>query len=276
MAARKKNDVATTKKNEVALPYDYGTDAGVGLDLSLDDLKIPFITLAQSDSKILDEDEEEKYVPGGAPGMLFNAATKQYSDRLLLVPAVKRVTFVEWLPERGGFAGEWMPGDDVVRQAKANAVKRNEMKNPENGNELQETRSLFCIVVDEKMEPVGFCVVACSSSKIGPWREYFTALDTAKVTRNAPLFAHTIALSSVNAVGKGKKYKNFLIAPARDAKGKFTTDPLKANVIGSMIGPDSAAYQAAVQLRDAITEGRAEADHETAEDEAGDAPTKHF
>lgn len=275
MASKKTNEIATVNKNEVALPFDYGVDAGVGLDLTLDDLKIPFITLAQGDSKILDEDEEN-YVPGGAPGMLFNAATKQYSDRLLLVPAVKRVTYVEWLPDRGGFAGEHLPSDPVVRQAKANAVSRNELRNPENGNQLQETRSIFCIVIDEANEPVGFCVVPFASSKIGPWREYFTALDTAKVTRNAPLFAHTIALSSVNAVGKGKKYKNYQMIPARDADGNIATDPLKANVISSMIPPDSAAYQAAVQLRDAITEGRAEADRDTAEDATGATSDGHF
>jgi len=271
----KKNEVTTTKKNEVALPFDYGTDAGSGMDLTLDDLKIPFIVLAQGDSKILDEDEEN-YAPGGAAGMLFNAATKEYSDKLLLVPAVRRTTYVEWLPDRGGFAGEHLANDPIVRNAKANAVKRNELRT-EAGNELQETKSLFCIIVGEDMEPVGYCVVPFTSSKMGPWREYFTAVDTAKVTKGAPLFAHTVSLSSVNAVGKGKKYKNFLLIPAKDAKGNFTDDKNAANVVASMIAPDSAAYLAAVQLRDAVESGRAEVEREGVEEgSTGKTADTHF
>jgi len=268
----KKNEVAKTKKGEVALNYDYGDHAGVGLDLTMDDLKIPFIYLMQKDSKVLDTDEDN-YVEGGAEGMLFNAATKTFHDELILVPAVKRTTYVEWLPDRGGFAGEHMSTDDVVRAAKANAAKRNELRHPDNSNELQETRSLFCIVLDPKdMEtPIGFCVVPFTSSKLTPWRDYFTSIDTAKVTKGAPLYAHSFRLSSVPAVGKGKKFKNYRLTPLRDKDGKVTDDPSKANIIGSLLNPASDAFLRAVDLRDAIESGRAEADRDTqVAEESGD------
>jgi len=270
-----KNAVSTTNKNAVALPFDYGTDAGSGMDLTLDDLKIPFIVLAQGDSKILDEDEAN-YAPGGAAGMLFNAATTEYSDQLLLVPAVRRTTYVEWLPDRGGFAGEHLPSDPVVRNAKANAVSRNKLAT-EGGNELQETKSLFCIIVDTDGDPLGYCVVPFPSSKMSAWREYFTVVDSARVTQNSPLFAPPISLSSVNAVGGGKKYKNFQANPARDGDGKITTDKNAANVIKSMIAPTSEAYIAATQLRDAVEQGRAEANREDVEEgSTGKTADAHF
>lgn len=278
MAQKKPAEVAKIPEQEtaVALPFDYGEHAGVGLDLSIDDLKIPFIVLAQKDSKILDP-EEESYVPGGEIGQLLNAATKEYTDELLLVPAVKRVTYVEWLPDRGGFVAEHLPTDPVVREARQNAVKRNEMRHPQTGNELQETRSLFCIIADQDLNPVGYCVVAFASSKIGSWREYFTLIDTAKATKSSPLYAHLIRLSSVDQKRKGKKFKNLSLLPARDEAGEFTTDKMKASVIGSMIAPDSALFQAAIQLRDAIDSGRAEADRDTVvDDSSSPSGDEHF
>jgi len=244
------------------VPFDYGDDAGVGMDITMDDLKIPFISLAQSDSKILDEDEEV-YAPGGSPGMLFNGATREYTDELLLQLAVRRTTFIEWLPDRGGFVAEHQPLDPIVTEARANAVSKYELRT-EKGNELVETRSIFAIILNSDLAPIGYCIVGFTSSKMGPWRDYWTAIDTARVSKKAPLFAHTVRLTSKNDKNKkGDKFKNYVMHPARDVEGNLTSDPLLASVSGSMVAPTDAAYLAARELRDAVESGRAQADQTT-------------
>lgn len=268
---KKKSELAKTKKGEVSMPYNYGEDAGVGMDLTLDDLKIPFVALMQNESKALDPDEES-YVPGGEPGQILNTKTKEYSDELILVPAYRKISYVEWLPDRQGFAAEHDPSSPVVREAKANAAKRNELYTQQ-GNQLEETKSLYCIVLDQDGEtPIDFCVVSFTSSKMVPWREYFTALDSAKATKGAPLFAHSFRLTSVRSERKGKKFFNYRLVPLRDADGNITNDPSEANVISSMIAPDSQAYAKAKEMRDAIESGRATGD-KVPDEESGDS---HF
>lgn len=256
------NEIQTFEGGGALVPFDYGEDAGVGMDITMDDLKVPFISLAQSDSKILDEDEEV-YAPGGAPGMLFNGATREYSDDLLLVPAVKQTTYVEWLPDRGGFVAEHLPTDAVVTEARMNAASKYDLRTPE-GNELQQTFSIYAIIADAELNPVGYCIVPFASSKIGPWREYWTKLSSDKVLKKAPIYSHLIRLSSKNDRNKkGDKFKNFVMLPARDAEGNLTTEATAANTIGSLLPPDHPLFLAARELRSAVTEGRATADRET-------------
>tara|TARA_R110000764_G_scaffold36736_2_gene81984 strand:+ start:18668 stop:19516 length:849 start_codon:yes stop_codon:yes gene_type:complete len=247
------------------VPFDYGDDAGAGMDITMDDLKIPFIALAQSDSKILD-DEEATFAPGGAAGMLFNGATLEYADELILALAVRRTTYVEWLPDRGGFVGEHQALSPIVAEAKRNAAKKYDLRT-QDGNDLVETRSIYAIILDADLNPVGYCIVPFTGSKMSPWRDYWTAIDTARVSKNAPLFAHTVRLSSKNDRNKkGDKFKNLVMAPARNAAGELTQVTLEADVRGSMLQPDSEAYQAARALRDAVDSGRATADSSTARD----------
>ena len=264
MATKKQNNLpATQQTNAVALPFEYGEDAGVGVDLTLDDLKIPFIGLLQKDSAELDSDEE-KYIEGVSEGQILNKATRAAVDGetgLLLVPAIRQRMFVEWLPDRGGFVAEHLPSSDVVRAAMATGAKRNELTT-EAGNELQETFSIFAIVCEEDGTPTGFCVVPFTASKISAWRDYFTQLDAAKVTRGAPLFAHTIRLTSRFVKNAKGKFYNFVMAPAN------------GGVVDSMIAPDSPAYQAAKDLREAILAGRAQADYSTADGETGGSPSE--
>tara|TARA_R110000796_G_scaffold41179_3_gene102008 strand:+ start:4359 stop:5192 length:834 start_codon:yes stop_codon:yes gene_type:complete len=273
MATKKTTEVATVTPGAVALPFDYGDDAGQGMEITMDDLKIPFIALVQNDSKVLDADEPN-YVPGGSAGMLFNGATRQFSDDLILVPALRQTTYVEWLPDRGGFADEHAATSPIVAEAKRNAAKKYELRT-EGGNDLEETRSIYAIVLDSELNPVGYCVVPFTGSKMGPWRDFWTKIDTARVSKDAPLFSLMIRISSFDDKNKaGKKYKNYLVNPARDAEGNMTSDPLAAAVAGSMLAPTSPQYLAAKQLREAIQSGSATADRETADAGSGSGKTE--
>ncbi len=271
MTAKKKKKstaVVPATSQEVALPHSYGDDAGVGMDFSMDDLLIPFVSLLQTDSKQCVKQGED-YIEGAEAGMIANTATKELfgaEEGMLLVPAKRRRTFVEWAPNRGGFIAEHEPGSPIVRQALASGAKKSELKT-DAGNDLQETFSIWGIIVDADRVPQGFCVVPCTSSKIKPYRAYWTRIDSAKITKSAPIFANVLRLSSrfVPDHPSGKKFFTYVLTPAGDS------------VVGSLLDPTSQAYIVAKELREAINQGRAKADQSTNVREVGGGGTdEHF
>lgn len=258
-----KNQPVPAAPTALALPFDYGQDAGRGLDLTLDDLLVPFLGLLQKDSAELDPDEE-KYIEGAAEGMLLNKASKQLYDGesgILIVPALRRRSFVEFLPDRGGFVADHETNSQVVRDALASGAKRSELTT-KNGNVLTETYSIFAITLDEQLNPTGYVVIPFSSSKIAVWRGYWTKIDTCLVTVNgtrkklsqaATIFSLLIRLGSKFQKNDKGKFFNFTLAPA------------KGGVLESLIPADHPAYIAAKSLEEAVLAGRAQADYTTAD-----------
>lgn len=256
--AAKKNTVAKTKKQAVAVIPDFGADAGVGNDITMEDLKIPFVNLLQALSPQVIEAGDD-YIEGAKPGLIINKATEELLTSMNLVLASRKRSFIEWRPNRGGFAGEHEPLSNVVKQAQATAVKRNKLLTKD-GNSLEETFSLYAIQLDDDGNPLGYVVIPFTSTKIKAWRSYFTKLDTArsgsrKLTDVAPLFAMSATLTvRAETNNEGQPYFNFVLKPAN------------GGVLESVIGPDSEGYNSAKALREAIELGRAKADYSTHDD----------
>ena len=263
-----KNEIEKKNENTALANFDFGQDAGVGVNMEMDDLKIPFLKLLQALSPAVQEGTDS-YVEGARPGMLMNSASEELFDGaegINLVLAFRRKSFVEWRPNRGGFAGDHDPRSKVVLDAKANAAKAYELFTEE-GNSLEETKSLYAIQLNEEGTPVGYLVIPFTGSKMNAWRNYFTKLDSAripgtdkKVTDVAPLFAMGVKLVSKGEVNKkGEPYKNFELKPA------------KGNVVDSVIlDQSSPAYVQAKALHEAIDQGRAKADYDTHENAVSD------
>ncbi len=279
----KKDAVATTPTDtSLALPFNYGEDAGVGMDITLDDLRIPMAVLAQTESKVLIEGEA-KYIAGGKPGDILNSATKVYTPGdvgLLLVPSSIKTSVIEWLPDNQGFVAEHEITSEIAKNARANGNKLN-------GNDLVKTKTMVATVVDESLTPVGFIVVPFSSSKLAAWSDYFTKIDTAKATRTAPIYANLIRLVSFDDKNReGKRYKNYSMFPARNGRGALiSTKGLTSkgdvaevaalgSVVTSMVDPAGLAFLAAKQLREQLESGVAKIDRENTAD-AGEG-SKHF
>ena len=274
--------LTTPNPTDLALPFNYGEDAGVGMDVTLDDLRIPFAVLAQTESKILIEGEP-KFVPGGVPGDILNSATKSYSKGdvgLLLVPSSLKTTVVEFLPDNQGFVAEHKIDSDIAKSASDNGYKRN-------GNDLVKTKTMVATIVDEDLYPTGFIVIPFSSSKLAAWSSYFTVIDSAKVTHSAPIFANLIRIVSFDDRNReGKRYKNYLMFPARNENGEIivteglsSPDRVTASRtgygIGSLLDPSSPAVLAAKQLREQLASGVATIDRAGSAD-AGEKGSQHF
>jgi hypothetical protein len=251
----KKGEVAivTEEETALALPFDYGTDAGVGTDdITRDDMAIPFITPLQALSPQI-KAVDKGGIEGAEVGMLINTVSNEVYAAVGFIPAAKTTEFVEWIPrdQGGGFVAAHSPMSEIVLEAMARAKETNAKFGKYTtlaGNDLVETRCYYGVPVDEDMNPLGVAVLAFTSSKIKKFKKLNTQLKSIK--GRPPVFSiHLVVSSVLEKNNKGQEYQNFEI---KFANGKG---------IDSLIGPDTEAFQSAKALRNSIEAGLARADH---------------
>lgn len=250
----------------VAGAFDYGEDAGAGFEGTKGtDLSIPFISILQSNSPQVENEDPE----GAKSGMLFNTVTRDLADGdkgLAFLPCHKDMAYVEWVPRKagGGFVGLHNPeGDDVARAIENNDGNRiGKLKHGE--NELVETHYVYGLVLDEDSGmPVGFAVVSFTSTKIKPFRDWHTAMYTQR--GKPPLFANRARIRTVKRQNEHGTFYNFRI------------DPLNGTWRDSLINPakEGQLLTEAKEFRDMVVSGVARAAFETqdaAGGETGDQP----
>lgn len=250
------NAVAT--KKDAGLPAafnDYGTDAGAGFEgTSGKDLSIPFLSILQSNSPQV-EDENPK---GSKPGLLYNTVTRELvngDEGIVVVPVHKETAYAEWVPRDsgGGFVGLHDPlGDEVKKALAANCGQRAGKLQMANGHELIETHYVYALVLNkEGTETQGFCVLSFTSTKIKPYRDWVTAMYTLK--GKPPLFANRAIIKTVKQKNEKGSFFNFQI------------EPLRGSWLASLINPkdEVALLTEAKDFRDMVTSGMAKAAFET-------------
>ena len=254
---RKKQEVAVVPEGGIVLAQSYGDDAGKGLDLDRDDIKIPLLKLIQKDSKELDPDEDT-YNDQLEPGQILNTALNQaVPEDTVFVIASRRKSFVEWLPDRGGFVADHDRNAPLVSTAQRDTDGKLVLPN---GNELVETKSLFLVQLDNAGNPTGGVVIPFNGSKLSTWTSYWTRIDGARVqTDNGPRRLTDVVPLWALTVRIGTKF-------VKNAKGKFynyTLEPAVENDIGkSLLSNESPVYILAREFAQAVEEGRATAEVE--------------
>jgi len=256
-----KTDVATTKENAVG-SYDYGDHKHEGFeDVKVTDLSIPFISVMQSNSVLVEDDDH----PAKA-GDLVNSVTGEIvSQPFVVQPIHKDHLWAEWVPRsKGGGRGDSHEDGspivlEVLRKNGGSRIppenadgQRMPFKTPD-GMDLIETHYVYCLILDETgTESIGYCVLPFSSTKIKVQKDWWTSMYTIK--GSPPLMANRAKVSTTKQTAKGKTFYNLSIRPFGDTW------------IGSLIKPDEAGMAmltAAREFREMIEGGLAKAATET-------------
>lgn len=249
----KGTDVAKTTGGAVAA-YDYGTDQGAGFENTKgSDLSIPFITVLQSNSPQVEENNPE----GAKAGMLFNSVTKEMTEGrkgIPFLPCHREDMYVEWTPRDagGGLVDRHDPSSDTVKRAIAASDKKFGKLRLANGNDLVQTSYVYGLTLNDAGDDVeAFAVVSCSGTKLKPFKAWFT--DMYMIKGQPPLFAHRAIIKTVDDSNKKGKFKNFEFVP------------LKGTTKGSMINPVSEGklLEAARDFREMVMSGKAKAAFDT-------------
>ena len=253
--ASKETALEVKAKEAALMNFDYGEDAGEGYDPdSASDITIPFVTALQA----LSPQCKKGALDGAEPGLLFNNVTDKLSESIRFIPAISKKQYVEWVTraEGGGYVAAHSLDSDIVQKFKAKGERG---PWPTNGgkHEIIETQYLYCLGVDENDEPNGeFFVISFTSTKLSAWRKWNTSIHTFRVPGangtkvQPPLYAHIVELKTKEQKNKHGEFFNFLLSPAN---GDMKT---------SLVGPQSAAFGAAKDLRAMIESGVAKASSE--------------
>ena len=137
-------------QNQIAVFEEYEQITSTGFEeVTAEDLAVPYLKILQVGSP--------ECLPGGpkynkaaSAGMIANSVADEYYDGLeegmLVVPCYYNRRFVEWMPERGGWAGSHEPTDPITKTTTKN--EKNEDILP-NGNQLVSTAQFFIFLVKE-------------------------------------------------------------------------------------------------------------------------------
>lgn len=198
--------VAPVPKPKPKVPATVGgydlDDLGAGFnDLSREDYAIPFMLVLQSNSPQVDE-ENPAYVEDAKAGRILNSVTKDLFEAITVIPVHRVHQFLEWIPRDsgGGLVGIHVPEAAIVTKARAKqAVGKIPM---DNGHELSECFSVFCLLVlaDGNYQQA---IINFQSTQIKPYRQWMTRAATITMrtednrTVQPPLFAHRYRLSTL-------------------------------------------------------------------------------
>lgn len=253
-ASKKTTAIETTADEAALMNFDYGDEAGEGYDPeSASDVQIPFVTALQTMSPQVKK-VEKGGIEGAEIGMLYNNVTNELSESIRFVPAISRKKYVEWRTrdEGGGYVAEHDLGSEIVQKFKAKG-ERGPWKTEGGKHEIIETQYLYCIGVDKDDDPTGeFFVLSFTNTKLAAWRKWNTSIHTLRVNtprgkKQPPLYAHVVELKTKEQSNKHGDFYNFLLTPANGEMKK------------SLVGPQSAAFQAAKDLRAMVESGVAQA-----------------
>jgi hypothetical protein len=199
-----------------------------GVSFKAEDQLVPLIYVLQALSPQV-EKRGDNYIEGAEAGdfWLRNSLDpiRNGEEGIIAVPVDMFRTWIEWLPNRGGFVARHNapPGDMVAKMIRGDDGREREVMVRGNGNFIVDTRE-FYIMVDG--DPYVF---PCSSTKhtfARSWQTMFHRFKHPKTGKILPAFAHKYRISTVpqsNVHGKwfGLKFED---------AGKSSLDELKAGI----------------------------------------------
>jgi len=250
-------EVKKQESKEISTHVDYSGYENAGYEnQSASDYTIPYIGVLQALSPQLET------LPNAKAGMLVNSVTNELYDGksgFLFVPAITKHLYVEWVPKEagGGLVGVHDASSDLVITAQQNSAVWNELKTPK-GNDLVETFYMYGVILGEDEQPLGFCMIPFSSTKIKVYKKINTKLRTFTLSLadgrkiRPPLFAHKLRIASIKEKSTKGDYYNFLIEPA-----------VHGDVKDSLIPVDHPAFLEAKKCSEMVNKGTIKIDDTT-------------
>ncbi len=256
------SELATQKP--IAPAFIDAEDFGGGFEgADKESYAIPFITILQKMSPMVDEDDP-KYVKGAKPGMLYNTVTQKMFDGkagIQVIPCFFKRSFILWGGREGdgGFKAEITPEefDKVLASGKVEIVDGRPLvkddkgeTHPKKSDYYADTRSHYVIVIDPENGDIGQAIISLSSSQIKASRGLMTALSQKKIEsggmqRTPPTYANTVRLSTVSLSNEKGSWSG----------AKFELEGLVT---------DANVYQMAKEFYKAVSSGAIKADHSKA------------
>jgi hypothetical protein len=196
-----------------------------GVSFKQEDQLIPMIYVLQQMSPSVDK-RGTNYINGAEAGDFWLRSAlepiRNGEDGIAAIPVEMYHTWIEWLPNRGGFVArhDAPPKDMVSKMVRGDDGREKTALVRGNGNLIVETREFYILVDGDPY------VFPCSSTKhtfAKSWQTMFHRFKHPKTGKILPAFAHKYRLSTIpasNALGKwfGLKFEDMGETPLAELK----------------------------------------------------------
>lgn len=157
------------------------TDDGLGgfEALNTETISLPFIRLLQDLSPACKR-REDTYIEGAEPGLFFNSVSRElYQSPLRVVVGRFDRYFLEWKPNRGGFAGAHEPS--LIQKGLITGEffknEKYQIVNPKNNHIFSDTYIYYVLLPDHLS--AGLCLLSLSNTQLKEGRRWNNLLHTA-------------------------------------------------------------------------------------------------
>lgn len=138
-------------------------------NMSRADVAVPFLKVLQALSPECTPGSSD-YRENARPGMIAHSITKDVFQTVEITPVVYKRSYLEWVPRNkgGGFRGEHPPEthEQIYNRCKDPSTGKCTL---DNGNDLIETLSFFCLLHGTTVEPV---IISMSSTQTKTARQW--------------------------------------------------------------------------------------------------------
>jgi len=238
------NEVAVTNQELSAELLDLtAEDTGKGVSFKQEDQLLPLIYVLQGLSPQVQK-RGDSHIEGAEPGhfWLKNSLTPIWDGEkgIEVIPCEMVRTWIEWLPNRGGFVArhEAPPADTIQKTMRDDAgAERQMLVRSSNGNTIQDTREFYIIAQGQPY------VLPCTGTKhtfARQWQTYFHQYHHPKTGGVMPSFSRKYRLTTT---------------PVTNAKGEWFG--LKFEDLGLV---SLTEYQNAKKFYEAVKKGEKKAD----------------
>lgn len=264
------NEIAKRSRADLAT-LDYGDHAGQGFEgQTADDIQIPMIALLQSLSPQVDE-EDEKYIPGAKPGLMFNTVTNElYGEDVNIIPCFRERSIMEWVDRKhgGGLVGRHDKDSDLYRRSVEKAGTRfGKIESADDEHNILVDTVYIYVIIEKPDGTFEQAVLPFKSTGLSVYRKWNTRINSFTVNGNKPpLFAHRVTLGVARQENSKGKFYNFTMSPSIKSDDEEVSD-----MEVSLLAPDDSRFKAALALRELVKSGAATADVGSEDAADGDA-----
>jgi hypothetical protein len=205
-----KNEVATAKKNEIALASDFEMDASGGFEgMSQEDFALPFLRLLTSTSPEVGE------MDGAMPGMVLNTVTGELYDGkkgMLVIPCAYVRQYIEWAPRGSGSGAPiniYPATSDILSRTHREPGDNKDYL--DNGNYIENTANHYVMVVGEDGMPEP-ALITMKSTQLKKSRKWNSMMMSVKLMGKSgaytpPMYSQIYRLTTqAESNDKGKWY----------------------------------------------------------------------
>lgn len=181
----KKNELAERKTADIqefdpmsVLEQEQGNE-----DISSDQCSIPYLNIADKQSKVVDEDNSE-YIEGIKPGHIYNNLSGEFFEEITIIPCKIREVVKGWKDRTP--TGTYSKDHPVVQNAIWKEDQNGKMrKYAEDGSQLQDTFELMVIYMGPEGKP-GQAILSMAGAKYNVAKKLNSRIKTLMVEGKNP------------------------------------------------------------------------------------------